>query len=531
LKEGKSEFIGSSSGVYFVNTVRRAFSAANSRSVSVPQDATHPSPEDCLLPGDGDDDNGNVCRSSRARATAVASQGASKFSYGPSIPLDLGRPPPPNLAKQLFMSYFQTWHQFLPFLHGPALLQDIELLYADIDKQPLPNPRPHPLPLAKVITLQCLFNLANLHCDDLPMASRIDHPVNILSSLPDLAIKSDIISTQALLAAQLLLVARLALRPAAVVGGLLSRSIFLAGLHRCPNRYLELSTEECNIRKRVFWSVYVIDRYISQALGQPLGIQDSDIDVCLLSGPELHDSPSHTSTQSSLHTSHLDSTWHASRGEKSPSDASSVRQNRGTSPSLEDGSCKTMKSGRPQSSWDSDGQSQEHHRHSILASYVDHSRLLGNALELFHKSLHVRSIKPEFIISLRTDVSAWWNALPLHLQNDSSSSEAPAASKSSAPGSHDCKFGVAAFFSLLHNQLVLLISRPWLSLEPSSSEFQSALQTCIGASREIITILNKQLDSGNPLFWPGYLSAAWMAGIILAFACHLSLYPVQKGHK
>lgn len=31
------------------------------------------------------------------------------------------------------------------------------------------------------------------------------------------------------------------------------------------------------------------------------------------------------------------------------------------------------------------------------------------------------------------------------------------------------------------------------------------------------------------IFWPGYLSMAWMAGIILAFACHLQLYPPEKG--
>lgn len=32
----------------------------------------------------------------------------------------------------------------------------------------------------------------------------------------------------------------------------------------------------------------MIDRYLSQALGHPLGIQDSDIDVCSLTSPELH---------------------------------------------------------------------------------------------------------------------------------------------------------------------------------------------------------------------------------------------------
>lgn len=490
LKEGRSEFIGSSSGIYFVNTVREAFSAANSQSTSTPLGVAQPSPEDCLLPGDEDDDQ--AYRSRRARASTVASQESSNLSYGPTIPLELGRPPPGDLAKQLFMSYFQTWHQFFPYLHGPTLLKDMELFYTPTEQQQVLNGRgPSPLPLAKVIILQCLFNLTSLHGEDLPVVSQIDPPVNIMPFLPNLAMKSDIMSIQALFAAQLLLIAHMSLRPAAVIGGLLSRSIFLAGLHRCPTRYPELSMEECNIRKRVFWSIYVVDRYLSQSLGQPLGIQDSDIDVCSLSKPELHDTHSLTPNKSRLHMSQLNAT------------------------PLED---KSGKSTRPQSSLDSDSQVREQDRCSILASHVDHSRLLGNALELFHKSLHIRSIKPEFILSLRTDISAWWNALPSHLQNDNPSIEATG-----------CMFGVSAFFSLLHNQIALLINRPCLSLEPSSPEFQSALQTCISSSREIITILKKQSDSGCALFWPGYLSAAWMAGIILAFACHLHLYPSEKG--
>ena len=521
LSDGKSQFIGSSSGVYFVNTVRRAFSDANALSLAVPQDQEQPSPEDCLVPDDEDDDDIKAANSRRTR-TAASSQTPGNLSYGPDIPRELGRPPPPELAKRLFMTYFQTWHQFFPFLHGPSLLADMELLYATLDKQtPSDAKRTGQVPLAKVVILQCLFNLACLHGESLPAASQIVRPVDVLSSLPNFAVKSDITSIQALFAAQLLLTARMSLRTAAAVGGLLGRSIFLAGLHRCPARYQELSAEDCDMRKRLFWCIYVIDRYLSQALGHPLGVQDSDVDVCSLSGPELHGSQFASAAQASARGTARSSTPHM---------AFRKTHNRRPSSRLSHASPSGTQNNEPvahspQSHMDAEGHNAN--RYSVPAYHVEYSRLAGRALELFHKSIHVRSMDPASILSLRTDVNAWWNALPSSLQDES-------LPNGILPGRGDVddqKFGVSAFFNLLHSQIVLLINRPWLSLEPSCAEFQAALQTCIGVSRDIITILKRQLDTGRALFWPGYLSATWMAGIILVFACHLHLYPAEKGQR
>ncbi|KFA45403.1 hypothetical protein S40293_09882 [Stachybotrys chartarum IBT 40293] len=41
--------------------------------------------------------------------------------------------------------------------------------------------------------------------------------------------------------------------------------------------------------------------------------------------------------------------------------------------------------------------------------------------------------------------------------------------------------------------------------------------------------MKKQQVAIYAIFWPAYMSAAWMAGVILAFACHLRLYSPQKG--
>lgn len=508
---GRSQFIGSSSGVYFVNTVRRAFADADVRLSSVFQDRDNPSPEDCIVPDE--DDGGSTTRrpgeASTAASRAPSPPPGAATPHGSGVPADLGRPPPRDVARKLFMTYFQTWHRFFPFLHGPTLAKDIESLYSSSsDEEPSYSaatqgaPDGLALPLARVIILQCLFNLASLQGDvELPAASRIGKPSSVLSCLLGLAAKGDIISIQALFAAQLLLVARMSFRTAVVVAGLLSRAIFLAGLHRCPVRYRELSADDCDIRKRLFWSIYVLDRFLSQALGHPLGIQDSDVDVCSLAGPELHHRhflphgpPDHPDgAASNVHPSQ---------------DASSAPRG-------------DQETGGPASS----GASQQRDRHLILYCQVEYSRLLGRALELFHKSIHVRSIDPSTVLSLRTDMNAWWNSLPSELHDFGFVTETEKPSDNASQ-----LFSAPAFFNLLHNQLRLLIHRPWLSLEPSTAEFQSALQICIGSSREIILNMRKQRSAGYALFWPGHLSAAWMAGIILAFGCHLQLYPPVKGH-
>ncbi|KAG0649390.1 Positive regulator of purine utilization [Hyphodiscus hymeniophilus] len=61
-----------------------------------------------------------------------------------------------------------------------------------------------------------------------------------------------------------------------MVSGLAMRSAIELGLHR----HVESgSLFQSEMRKRVFWAAYVLDRNISITLGRPLSIQDKDIDV------------------------------------------------------------------------------------------------------------------------------------------------------------------------------------------------------------------------------------------------------------
>ncbi|KAH7100638.1 fungal-specific transcription factor domain-containing protein [Auriculariales sp. MPI-PUGE-AT-0066] len=50
------------------------------------------------------------------------------------------------------------------------------------------------------------------------------------------------------------------------------------GLHRSP-RHLRLKLDKKELRRKVWWCIYVLDRMLAVALGRPLGIEDIDCDV------------------------------------------------------------------------------------------------------------------------------------------------------------------------------------------------------------------------------------------------------------
>jgi len=146
-------------------------------------------------------------------------------------------------------------------------------------------------------------------------------------------------------------------------------------------------------------------------------------------------------------------------------------------------------------------------------------RLTGQALETFHISLQNRTINAERMMELQSNVHAWWNGLPQELQDDYTEGKMEIAST------------FTFFFAILYNHLLLLTNRPFLSLPPNTLEFKSSLQTCVAASRQIIATSRRQNNCGVVVSWPGLLSATWMAGLVLAFACTLRRYPFSKAQK
>jgi hypothetical protein len=63
-----------------------------------------------------------------------------------------------------------------------------------------------------------------------------------------------------------------------------------AGLHRCPERYPQTfrTAPDRDLRKRVFYSLYVLDRLLSAEFGIPIMLSDTDIDTCPPGDRERH---------------------------------------------------------------------------------------------------------------------------------------------------------------------------------------------------------------------------------------------------
>lgn len=57
------------------------------------------------------------------------------------------------------------------------------------------------------------------------------------------------------------------------------------GLHRNlrDSRARQMNKEDLNLRNRVFWSAYILDRAVSLTLGRPFALAEHEIDVPVIS--------------------------------------------------------------------------------------------------------------------------------------------------------------------------------------------------------------------------------------------------------
>ncbi|KXH27570.1 Zn(II)2Cys6 transcription factor [Colletotrichum salicis] len=184
LANGESQFVGSSSGVFFINTVRRAFSTAEGTEADDGRHAvgTHarddPSPEDCIV-GDSDR-NGQQwrpdCRSA-GRPNQESDAETSPLPSGVDIMTDMSSLPEYTVARDLVLTYFRIWHPLVPFLQGPECLADLENLYApDFNKRSSRS-------LCQFVIFKCILNVAKLDTDGpLDLGQSLGHPNGIQDS-------------------------------------------------------------------------------------------------------------------------------------------------------------------------------------------------------------------------------------------------------------------------------------------------------------------------------------------------------------
>lgn len=587
---GGTAWLGSSSGVYFVNTVRRAFSAAFASQSNTSADGGSdpaddvPASEDIIT---GEDSSGrNVNGSTTNGSVTRNAWWLGDQDFHRRIIAAVGRPPADQkLAMDLVTTFFRQTHPLFPFLHGPKFLEDMNEIYAAISQsstqshqQPARGPRLagrrtnsttsinsnqnmsslgniQNIDPLKLITFQIIINIAALSngtnpslsaspdCSipSIPPTSTISSAQALLALILPLSTTPLLPTIQLLLSAELYLLSTISLRHSSTLAGVVLRLIYHIGLHRCPLRYASLTPSECEIRKRVFWSAYALDRHLSLALGDPNTFQDSDIDVCLSRNGgegEMHRavarellSEEERETEVKLH---FPRDAHGrvvqlgvAQSHQNQRQRSSVTQP--TDASAEPDKDKAMLEDDPRTASEINMSSRgKQLREAALTAYVHYGKLTGRIIEIFHKSINFRFPKEDAIGFLTADIENWWNDLPSTLTGEFNPATSGEELEDIEPGLVQQHKLLTPFFTLLYHQLLLLLNRPRLSLDQSTAEFQQGLQVCIRASRNTLSALKKHKENGQSMFLPGLLSAAWMSGLIIAFACQLGKYPKTR---
>lgn len=278
-EQDAASFVGSASGIHFIRSVYSAVESENSRAPSPTQ-----TPEQNLVPGEED----QLPQTDQGRSAKALWQPHETYSN------------PSSTAKVSFsdlvswsQSYFDNWHATHPFLHAPGVLQS----FKKISQVPIASIERHVETLDLAIARSVLSISVADHRQSIKPYNVPRIPAILLfdsfeaateSVQSTLSVPTTIKILQAAISVQLFLISMLRHNAASRLGGLVVRMMYQIGLHRCPVRYASFPVEDIQLRKRVFWTVYSIDRYLCQSLGLPLGIRDDDIDVCYLDN-ERHD--------------------------------------------------------------------------------------------------------------------------------------------------------------------------------------------------------------------------------------------------
>ena len=275
---GVPRFIGSGSGIHFIRTVYDALArSARGRHYRGWPGNLVPGEDDQLVehtPGDTATPKTNVHTPFWRHNEIILEGESGYFEYDFETLVDWTK------------SYFQNWHPALPFLHGPEALDLLEQVASH---------GPAGLSRADVAMVRAMLSISL--ADDRQIARGVSPiPSNLVFyNLEDIASSlvfildspASLKNIKAAVCVELFLVSMLKFNMASRLSGVIVRMAFHLGLHRCPCRFTNFSPQEASIRKRVWWSLYCLERLLSQYLGLPLGIRDDDADVCL-PGQELH---------------------------------------------------------------------------------------------------------------------------------------------------------------------------------------------------------------------------------------------------
>lgn len=280
---GLPRFVGSSSGIHFVRTVYGILSRSTGQQLSVSQ----------LVPGE--DDQLDDARDDVAGSPVTPGTGARAPLWRPDEVVPGGVSTASSITFEALTawtkSYFEIWHPVFPFLHGPEVLEILE----QVANKGLENISSQDSAIVRAIVSISLADARQLGPGSDPGPAPVpldlvffslDHVASSLHFI--LGTPASLKNMQAALCVELFLVSMLKFNMASRIGGVAVRMAYHLGLHRCPRRYQNFNPREVSMRKRIWWSFYCLERLVCQALGLPLDVQDSDVDVCFSHDVEYH---------------------------------------------------------------------------------------------------------------------------------------------------------------------------------------------------------------------------------------------------
>ncbi|CAG8960435.1 hypothetical protein HYFRA_00008154 [Hymenoscyphus fraxineus] len=463
--QGSSSFVGSGSGIYFVRAVQSAFSR-NHRPTSETVAGE-------LVPGEDDQ--------LQVRALEVG------FLWHPE---EVTPATTQALSSQVTFDnlvhwsqpFFTNWHPPFPFLHGPTVLGILERISLSGIQE---------LTDAEAMIARSVLSISVADRRQMPVNDQIPLPSSLVFNTIDEAIScltsillqpSTLVGLQSAVAIQVFLISMLRLNAASRIGGLITRMVFHLGLHRCPSKYKQFTTQDSDMRRRVFWTIYTLSRTLSQSLGLPLDLKDDDIDVC-----------------------YPDKEHHV----QNPESANGNQQTQTTPRSLMLPMCLSR-----------------------------HSYIKGLILELRHKTLKHRQTDPLDVAYVDSEISKWWNEAQ-DLLEPYYETEGDTGKPNVSPLQESHKI----WLIVQHHESVILLNRPVITSAEDSSLYAAAMQKCIGASKQIVSVVYQHLYTNtddirgsegrmkSPLCWPGLAWCIWMSGLILLYAASAGHYPIRNAQR
>lgn len=372
-------------------------------------------------------------------------------------------------------SYFEYWHSPFPFLHAPTVLE-----YFNKMADPHSGLSAHELTIVRAVASISLADRRQTGVMLKPLPQHL-----VFTSLNDaiqsaqslLFEESTVLALQAIVSVQLFLISMLRYNAASRLEGLASRMAFHLGLHRCPRQSQIFSTKDAELRQRLFWSMYSIDRFICIRLGIPLGIRDADVDTCFPT-QEQHGSVAEGAQGELLPLSHFYGVADIA---------------------------------------DYDG------KLDLLELLARHTKIRGCITELRNRSLAHKSTEHDEAITIEAEMTKWWNDVDELLEPDD-------PTISAVSDYHRLVLIVSRY------EAVIALNKHILATTKNSAAYNSALQNCITAARAIITTIHKAIDTGGcqdghngerpegdvsiGLMWPSFTWAIWMSTFLVIYAAN-----------